>query len=808
MQTDWLNRLLTLEDPLARTAPITAASARIGANWDLHRAFLLVSYGLVLAGFVPIAASGEVGVVAPLGFVAAMLWSLRRDPRLDPPSERTAYIWTAGLGTALVGLAVWAWQDGNWLMHAMQFALLLTMSRFYLRRFAKDHLQLYALSFLLLLVGAILSPGPVFALCFLAYTIGIMWGLAILHLVRELEVQTQTGPEHLLPPEPPKRRWLGLRPPLPVPPKVEWPEQAVTTSALDWRTRRLVGPQWFFATSALSMGVLLASALFFFLFPRLGVGFFFPQTRSNKSVIGFSTDAELGNFGALKSNPEVVMRVQFPGQPDKAKEAVRLRGVTFDTFGGKSWTRQKEYQRQLQWDGQRLRVPTVQPPRDGLDKTWLADIYLEPLSMDERVLFTPPRALSVQILDADFDYLRGQRRRVLAGTSGDLTFRAPGEAALHYQVEVVEPVSDAEEIARLRDQPADYPKQVTERYTKLPPGLDPRIAALAAQLIGNEPTPFRKATRLAEALQTGWTYSLAGDQDDAKPLEDFLFGKKSGHCEYFATAMAVMLRTQGVAARTVHGFVGGEYNDYGGYRMIRQGDAHSWVEVWFADHGWRTFDPTPPSGQVAPESAGLMASMRQLVDNLELAWYQWIVEYDLERQVELIRGVAAALRNLSAQSGLRIGGARSEVVDDTPAEQRGSNWSATQKWAVAGGVLAAALAALWWWRRSRRQGDAAVFDARLDAAGRRLQRRLGRHGWERQGHETWTAHAQRLTVVSPELGRYLQRFAAAFDAARYDPAAGPDALQAAIDAADAAAAYAAAQPVQKPPLRTAEATPA
>lgn len=784
---------------MASRAAHSLQSARIGRNWDLHRAFLLVSYGLVLAGFVPIAASGEVGVAAPLGFVAAMLWSLRRDPRLDPPSERTAQIWTAGLGTALVGLAVWAWQDGNWLMHAMQFALLLTMSRFYLRRFAKDHLQLYALSFLLLLVGAILSPGPVFALCFLAYTIGIMWGLAILHLVRELEVQTQTGPEHLLPPEPPKRRWLGLRAPLPLPPKVEWPELAVAASALDWRTRRLVGPQWFFATSALSMGVLLASALFFFLFPRLGVGFFFPQTRGNKSVIGFSTDAELGNFGALKTNPEVVMRVQFPGQPDKAKEAVRLRGVTFDTFGGKSWTRQKEYQRPLQWDGQRLRVPTVQPPRDGLDKTWLADIYLEPLSMDERVLFTPPRALSVQILDADFDYLRGQRRRVLAGTSGDLTFRAPGESALHYQVEVVEPVSDAEEVGRLRDQPADYPRQLAERYTKLPSGLDPRIAALAEQLVGKETTPFRKATRLAEALQAGWTYSLAGDQDDAKPLEDFLFGKKSGHCEYFATAMAVLLRTQGVAARTVHGFVGGEYNDYGGYRMIRQGDAHSWVEVWFADYGWRTFDPTPPSGQLAPESAGLLATMRQLVDNMELAWYQWIVEYDLERQVELVRGIAAALRNLSAQTGLKMGGTRSEVVQDEAPAQRSAPWSAAQKLAVAAAVLAAAGAALWWWRRSRRGAGPQVFDAQLESACQRLQKRLSRLGWERQGSETWTGHAKRMAAVDAELSRRLHAFATAFDTARYDPRAGPEMLQAAVQSADAVAVWVAAQPVQKAP---------
>jgi hypothetical protein len=304
-----------------------------------------------LAAFLPIAISGEVGWVAPLGFVGAMAWSTRRDPRTDPPGMRAVHLWTGSLGASLVGLLAWSLQDGNWLLHTMQFALLLTVSRFYLRRFAKDHLQLYALSFLLLLVGAILEPGPVFALCFFVYTIGIMWALALLHLVRELEVQTLTGPEHLLPVPPPKRRWLGLLPPKPVPPAVHWPELDVPLQSLDWRTRRLVGPQWFAATSGLALLVLSGSALFFFLFPRLGVGFFSAQTRGSKSVIGFSMDSELGNFGALKTNPEVVMRVEFPDQPELAQQAVRLRGVTFDTFGGKSWSRRKERQWPLIWDG-------------------------------------------------------------------------------------------------------------------------------------------------------------------------------------------------------------------------------------------------------------------------------------------------------------------------------------------------------------------------------------------------------------------------------------------------------------------------
>ena len=170
-----------------------------------------MSYGLVIAGFLPIALSGELGWLVPTAFVAAMLGSLLRDPRGSVPQPRTARIWTAVVLASFVAAVFWSTQDSNWLLHALEFALLITVSRFFRRRFAKDHLQLYGLSFILLLVGAIVQPGPMFAVCFLAYTVLTMWGLTLLHLVREIETQTHTGPEHLLPVVVPKRRWFGLR---------------------------------------------------------------------------------------------------------------------------------------------------------------------------------------------------------------------------------------------------------------------------------------------------------------------------------------------------------------------------------------------------------------------------------------------------------------------------------------------------------------------------------------------------------------------------------------------------------------------
>src|SRR5258705_2320352 len=94
------------------------------------------------------------------------------------------------------------------------------------------------------------------------------------------------------------------------------------------------------------------------------------------------------------------------------------------------------------------------------------------------------------------------------------------------------------------------------------------------------------------------------------PLADFLFHVKAGHCEYFSTAMTVMLRTRGIAARVVNGFLPGEYNEASGAYTVRQSDAHSWVEVYFPrTNSWLTFVPTLPAGRTARLRLGLPAPL-------------------------------------------------------------------------------------------------------------------------------------------------------------------------------------------------------
>src|SRR5262249_35410063 len=136
-----------------------------------------------------------------------------------------------------------------------------------------------------------------------------------------------------------------------------------------------------------------------------------------------------------------------------------------------------------------------------------------------------------------------------------------------------------------------------------------------------------------------------------QPLDDFLFESKRGHCEFYSTAMAVLLRTVGVPTRNVTGFIGGSYNRFGRFYAVRQGDAHSWVEVFIDDQGWKTYDPTPP-GDAVPRSEmdGWWASLRDILEWTSQRWDKHVVGYDWNQQVNLWQ-VLTSRRGASVLSG-------------------------------------------------------------------------------------------------------------------------------------------------------------
>jgi transglutaminase-like putative cysteine protease len=187
------------------------------------------------------------------------------------------------------------------------------------------------------------------------------------------------------------------------------------------------------------------------------------------------------------------------------------------------------------------------------------------------------------------------------------------------------------------EQEGPYPARLRAAYLQLPE-LDPRIPQLARYITESQITPYARATAIERYLRTefGYTLELPAERPP-DPLADFLFRRKKGHCEYFASAMAVMLRSIGIPARVASGFQSGLYNSVSHYYTVRASEAHAWVEAYLPGYGWATFDPTPPD----PRAFGTLAGLWQYVDALETFWNDWVIEYDVTRQLNLARSVQA-----------------------------------------------------------------------------------------------------------------------------------------------------------------------
>ncbi len=177
------------------------------------------------------------------------------------------------------------------------------------------------------------------------------------------------------------------------------------------------------------------------------------------------------------------------------------------------------------------------------------------------------------------------------------------------------------------------PAAIRERYLQLPP-LDPRIPELARQMSAGRISTRERAKAIESHLRQDYGYTLDLPKIPVSdPLAYFLFSRKKGHCEYFASSMAVMLRSVGIPARLATGFQSGTWNPITELYVIRASDAHSWVEAWLPGHGWTTFDPTPSDPNALTPS--LWSKVALYADAADTFWQEWVVSYDLGRQLVL-----------------------------------------------------------------------------------------------------------------------------------------------------------------------------
>jgi hypothetical protein len=400
------------------------------------------------------------------------------------------------------------------------------------------------------------------------------------------------------------------------------------------RSRRVIGRQFLLLTCLLSVPIFVFTAVLFVLFPRVGLSFLWLNHARTERMVGFSERVDLGGVGRLRSDPTIVMRVEPPNlaASPPPRIALYLRGAAFDRYDGRAWSKSPNH-RDLTLDQAGGFVRIRRFPDPSRDRVMRID--LEPI--DPPVVFLPLDAVAVEVVTAPAGLDRTPPR-VYAGTDGILRYQSADQRGLRYDVSIpttFEPV-------RFGLEPGER-----NRYLALP-ALSPRIAELAKGWTGDASDSLSRARIIEEKLRKGYRYDLDSPSGAAQdPLDDFLFHSKRGHCEFYSTAMTVMLRTLGVPARNVTGFVGGTFNRFSRSYVVRQGDAHSWVEVWADGVGWTRFDPTPPSDAIPKsEIGGALAVMRDFVEALGQRWSRHVVGYDLRQQLGLYGELQNSYRRL------------------------------------------------------------------------------------------------------------------------------------------------------------------
>src|SRR6185295_12315931 len=268
-------------------------------------------------------------------------------------------------------------------------------------------------------------------------------------------------------------------------------------------------------------------------------------------------------------------------------------------------------------------------------------------ALDPPVLFLPPDAAALRIVIQGAPLI-GSTPTIYSGPEGEFKYGSPDERGIRYEVFLAgsdEPPAPA----------LSAPDRA--RYLALPPAVTPRVTELARQWAGDAKDSAAMASAIEARLRKDYRYDLDSPSGGhANPLEHFLFESKRGHCEYYSTAMAVMLRAIGVPTRNVTGFIGGTYNRFGRFYAVRQGDAHSWVEVFLEPKGWTRFDPTPPS-DAAPQSeiTGVLAFVRDLVEAAAQRWNRHVVGYDFKQQMHIFRRVKSKYELIKDRSGVKLG---------------------------------------------------------------------------------------------------------------------------------------------------------
>ncbi len=459
----------------------------------------------------------------------------------------------------------------------------------------------------------------------------------------------------------------------------------------------------------LMVGCLPFVLLFFVGLPRTQAPIWRGAANMGTEVTGFSDSVSLGSVSRIAQSPAIAFRAELPEHKGPLLPAPYWRGLVLENADGFSWT-------------QRDPLPEETLPQRlasaGPASLISQVIYLEPHG--EKTLFGLDRVVRADddtlgsqfVYDGAVQSTRAVTRRMLYRVSSDTSpYSAVAPSALTLAANLT-----------------------------VPSGLPPIVAQTAGDVVGGERDPYRITQLLLDHFAQGdYTYALRSPEGEGHPLKLFL-EQKVGYCEYFASTMALMLRMEGVPARVVAGYLGGDYNTAGDYYLVRQLSAHTWVEAYIPGQGWLRVDPTPPGqGPAAPGVVETPSRAFMLLDWARLRWQALVLGYDLGMQTALFASVAAAL---AAPLKMRFD---VDGLGDIAALLL---------------LVTALLAAALLWRRGSREGEEAALYARL-------LRRLRRRGLDRDPAEGPRDFAARAAQALPAGAASIEGITVVYLDARY-----------------------------------------
>jgi hypothetical protein len=557
-----------------------------------------------LVSALPLALSGEISVAFQVTLLLAWFtaWFIPASFAADPMYRKAVTVFVI---IALVVQVARVVKGAPFAMGAMELIVILLAAKFVSRAFASDDYQIALLSFLHIIAAAQATDELLFGVCFVAFAAALPPALAMIHLRREMEQRFGPGS------------------------KVKDAKEGLERL---FRSKRVVTPGFVLGASLLSVPILVITAVLFVLFPRMSIGLF-GRIHSETTQVGFGDTVELRDDDVKSLSDKVLLRLE-PAASSRSdapsRLSIKIRAAVMDTFDGKTWTRKS----QEEWRP----IPTAEEnyvlSRNHTTIQTEYDVLQE--SMKPKLLCLPEG--SGLIAPEPLSDGRGgiRLRRLVMDATGEIKYEDETEGGIRFRTAIT------------GADPPGRPPMHGDPYLDLPQSN--RIVESARALAGSG-LDREKAERLVFRLKSEYRYSLnlaedARNQLEETSLERFLFSRKTGTCEHFATALTLMLRAVGIPARLVTGFMGADLNVVGRFYSVREKNAHAWTEA-FIDGRWTTLDavPTGDGSSAKPPSFFTM-----LLETVEMGWKKHVISYDLGTQGRLALGILHRLRHLKSGS--------------------------------------------------------------------------------------------------------------------------------------------------------------